>query len=172
MKMHKLWMGVALFLVACSAETAVSTPTTATSTNIEPTNTVELPPTNTPPPSPTAAPTEEVVEEVTEEVAEVEVDPTTAPTPTEAGPTRTPNPELVERYAEYELITLLPPDAIPAIDDPQFLSLADANEVYDPGELIIGVEFNGDARAYSVPLLSNHEIVNDTVGGEKIAVTW
>ncbi len=77
-----------------------------------------------------------------------------------------------DRYAEYEIITLLPRDAIPAIDDPQFISADAANESYDPDELVIGVEFNGDARAYSVPLLSNHEIVNDTVGGEKIAVTW
>lgn len=76
------------------------------------------------------------------------------------------------KYADYEIITLLPRDAIPAIDNPQFLSATDANEFYDPDELIIGVAFNGDARAYSVPLLSNHEIVNDTVGGVKIAVTW
>ena len=75
-------------------------------------------------------------------------------------------------YADLEIITLLPRDAIPAIDDPQFLSIEEADEAYDPDELIIGVAFNGEARAYSVPLLSNHEIVNDTVGGEKIAVTW
>lgn len=74
--------------------------------------------------------------------------------------------------ADYELVTLLPRDAIPAIDDPQFLSASDADEVYDPDELIIGVAFDGNARAYSIPLLSNHEIVNDTVGGVKIAVTW
>ena len=42
----------------------------------------------------------------------------------------------------------------------------------DDDEVVIGVEFDGDARAYSVPLLSNHEIVNDTVGGVKLAVTW
>ena len=85
-----------------------------------------------------------------------------------------PSPERIsaDKYADYEIITLLPRDAIPAIDNPQFLSAADANEFYDPDELIIGVEFNGDARAYSVPFLSNHEIVNDTVGGVKIAVTW
>jgi ABC-type Fe3+-hydroxamate transport system substrate-binding protein len=85
-----------------------------------------------------------------------------------------PPPERIsaDKYADYEIITLLPRDAIPAIDNPQFLSAADANEFYDPDELIIGVEFNGDARAYSVPFLSNHEIVNDTVGGVKIAVTW
>jgi hypothetical protein len=39
-------------------------------------------------------------------------------------------------------------------------------------ELILGVEIEGDARAYSVPLLSRHEIVNDVVGGKPIAVTW
>jgi hypothetical protein len=73
---------------------------------------------------------------------------------------------------EYEIITLLPFDAIPAINDPQFWSSSEADNEYDPDELVLGVEFDGDARAYSVPLLSRHEIVNDTVGGRKIAVTW
>ena len=77
-----------------------------------------------------------------------------------------------ERYSDYQILTVLPRDAIPAIDDPKFISVAEANESYDEDELILGVEFNGDARAYSVPLLSSHEIVNDTVGGVKIAVTW
>jgi hypothetical protein len=89
-------------------------------------------------------------------------------TPEEAAPSRSP----ASKYEDLELITLLPPDAIPAIDDPQFLSAAEADEFYDPDELVMGVTFNGDTRAYSIPLLSNHEIVNDTVGGVKIAVTW
>lgn len=76
------------------------------------------------------------------------------------------------KYEDLEIITLLPRDAIPAIDNPQFLSVEEANEFYDPEELIIGVSFDGDSRAYSIPLLSNHEIVNDTVGGRQIAVTW
>lgn len=75
-------------------------------------------------------------------------------------------------YEELEIVTLLPRDAIPAIDDPQFLDRKQADEVYEPTELVLGVDFNGDTRAYSVPLLSRHEIVNDTVGGVKIAVTW
>ncbi|GAB4269706.1 MAG: hypothetical protein Kow0080_13580 [Candidatus Promineifilaceae bacterium] len=91
----------------------------------------------------------------------------TAPEATTA-PERLP----AERYADLEIVTLLPRDAIPAIDDPEFLTAEEANGFYDPDELIIGVEFNGEARAYSVPFLSNHEIVNDEVGGEKIAVTW
>lgn len=73
---------------------------------------------------------------------------------------------------ELTIVTLLPRDGIPAIDDPVFLNVADADEEYAPEELVIGVEFNDEARAYSIPLLSSHEIVNDTVGGEKIAVTW
>lgn len=84
----------------------------------------------------------------------------------------TSTPISIEKYAGYQMVTLLPPDAIPAIDNPQFTPAAEADEFYDPDELVIGVKFNGDARAYSVPLLSNHEIVNDTVGGVKIAVTW
>ena len=42
----------------------------------------------------------------------------------------------------------------------------------DSDELVLGLSINGDSRAYSVPMLSSHEIVNDTVGGRKIAVTW
>jgi hypothetical protein len=75
-------------------------------------------------------------------------------------------------YSVLEIITLLPPDAIPAISNAEYYSVREANQEYAPEELVIGVEFNGDARAYSVSLLSRHEIVNETVGGVKIAVTW
>jgi hypothetical protein len=75
-------------------------------------------------------------------------------------------------YSGLEIITLLPKDAIPAIDDPNFLTAADADLEYAPDEFILGVVFNGEARAYSVSHLSRHEIVNDTVGGVALAVTW
>ncbi len=81
--------------------------------------------------------------------------------------------EIVDRdYSKYQIITLLPQDAIPAIDDPVFLSREEADDEYAPGELVIGVEFNGDARAYSINFLSRVEIVNDLVGGVKLSVTW
>jgi hypothetical protein len=91
--------------------------------------------------------------------------------------TRTLNlPESSETEApperEYKIVTLLVRDAIPAIDDPEFLSAEEADEEYAPDEMVIGVEFGGEARAYSIPKLSRHEIVNDTVGDRKIAVTW
>ena len=37
---------------------------------------------------------------------------------------------------------------------------------------VIGVSINGDHRAYSTAQLSSHEVVNDTVGGLPIVVTW
>jgi hypothetical protein len=77
-----------------------------------------------------------------------------------------------QQYADYEIVNLLPRDAIQAIDDPIFLSVDEVNKSYTDEEQVIGVEYNGDARAYSVQMLSSHEIVNDTVGGVKIAVTW
>ena len=71
-----------------------------------------------------------------------------------------------------DMRNILPRDAIPAIDNPQFINVSQANSQYADNELVIGVEIDGDARAYSVPYLSSHEIVNDTVGGTPIAVTW
>ena len=72
----------------------------------------------------------------------------------------------------YELVTLLPRDAIPAIDDPQFYDAGAADREYTPDELVLGVDINGERRAYSTALLNQHEIVNDLVGGQPIAVTW
>ncbi len=71
-----------------------------------------------------------------------------------------------------EIVTLLPKDAIQAIDAPRFYTAAEADREYAPDELVLGVSLNGDSRAYSTALLSAHEIVNDTVGGHKLVVTW
>ncbi len=64
-----------------------------------------------------------------------------------------------------------PKDGIPSIDEPQFQPVADETEV-KPNEPVIGLEINGDARAYPLRILIWHEIVNDTVGGEPVAVTY
>lgn len=73
---------------------------------------------------------------------------------------------------ELKIVTLLPKDAIPAIYDPRFVEGAEADVQYRDGERVLGIELNGDARAYSIPFLSSHEIVNDVVGGIPVAVTW
>ncbi len=73
---------------------------------------------------------------------------------------------------DLEIVTLLSKDAIPAIFDPEFVTGAEANAQMGPKDRIIGLSINGDHRAYSIGHLSSHEIVNDTVGGKPVAVTW
>ena len=69
-----------------------------------------------------------------------------------------------------EFRQLLFQDAIPPIYQPEFTSAGDAD--LDPEELVIGVEINGDARAYPIGPLVRREMVNDVVGGTPILVTW
>jgi hypothetical protein len=109
-------------------------------------------------------------EEVPESTATTE--PVEESPESQALPTDQPESQTGRDYDELEIVTLLPRDGIPAIDDPKFLTAEEADEEYAPDELVIGVNYEGDARAYSIPYLSGHEIVNDTVGGRKIAVTW
>ena len=73
-------------------------------------------------------------------------------------------------YSEDAIHTLLPFDAIPAITNPRFVSANEAKLGDDAP--VIGVNFNGEQHAYSIYLLNGHEIVNDVVGGIKIATTW
>lgn len=62
-------------------------------------------------------------------------------------------------------------DCIPAIDAPKFTSAAAASHVADD-EVIIGFSYAGEHRAYPARILDHHEIVNDTIAGEPVAITW
>ena len=82
--------------------------------------------------------------------------------------------EAASRYRALaaDIETIIPRDAIPAIDDPRFWSADEADEIYKPDERIMGVDLEGEQRAYSIPFLSGVEIVNDELGGRPISVTW
>jgi len=108
--------------------------------------------------------------------------PQTTPT-LDSNPAATPTPSLIPTPTATEetpyfgltpnqIVTLLPKDAIPALLDPKFTSVESVLGRMDDFEHVIGVYINGDARAYPIRMLSRHEIVNDVVGGEYIAVTW
>jgi hypothetical protein len=90
----------------------------------------------------------------------------------EGGQSIPPQDDNDQETREYRIITLLPKDAIPSINNPRFYSVEEADQEYDPEEIVLGVVFDGEARAYSVNMLSSHEIVNDVVAGKPIAVTW
>jgi hypothetical protein len=65
-----------------------------------------------------------------------------------------------------------PPDGIPPIDDPKFRSIEEADASLADTEPVVVLDIDGDARAYPVEILIWHEIVNDTVGGVPVAVTY
>ena len=80
--------------------------------------------------------------------------------------------EEVARGRELQIVTLLGFDAIPAILDPELVTASEAEADMDPDEQVLGLSINGEHRAYSIRMLSRHEIVNDVVGGVPVAVTW
>ncbi|AJW71510.1 DUF3179 domain-containing protein [Nitrosopumilus adriaticus] len=85
---------------------------------------------------------------------------------------------LMETNGEKHLIPLdkikgggPPKDGIPSIDNPVFASISDSHFMSD-SDTVIGLEINGQAKAYPLFILVWHEIVNDNVGGTPVSVTY
>ncbi|QDV20581.1 hypothetical protein Pan153_52570 [Gimesia panareensis] len=64
-----------------------------------------------------------------------------------------------------------PKDGIPALSNPEFLTISDA-EYLKPDDRVISVMAGKEARAYPLKILNYHEIVNDRIGETPIAVTY
>ncbi len=61
-------------------------------------------------------------------------------------------------------------DSKQAILDPE---LVNANEaIIASGTKVIGVFVGGEARAYPLFILNNHQVVNDKVGGIPLSASW
>src|ERR687887_2078029 len=116
--------------------------------------------------------------------------PTAAPVPESAGPTPTPSQPVGDDRGGFsrvgwktdfarstvplsEIASGGPPrDGIPPIDAPRFVSASEAGIWLKDQEPVIALGQGGDARAYPLQILIWHEIVNDTVGGTPVAVTF
>lgn len=79
-------------------------------------------------------------------------------------------PDLEELEGD-PVVTVLPPDAIPSIDDPKFVPAGKVRFLQED-EPVLGVVHDGVAKAYSLWHLDRHEIVNDHLGETPIAATW
>ncbi len=62
-------------------------------------------------------------------------------------------------------------DGIPAIDQPRFVQVADA-DFLQPDDMVLGLTRQGLARAYPLRILNWHEVVNDQLGSEAITITY
>jgi len=58
-----------------------------------------------------------------------------------------------------------------AIFEPRFITAGQASAKHG-GRLMMAFSINGDHRAYSIPFIEGHEVVNDVVGGMPVAITW
>jgi len=65
-----------------------------------------------------------------------------------------------------------PPDGIPSIDEPQFVTVDEADTWLGANEPVVFLESGGEVHAYPVQILIWHEIVNDRVGQVPVAVTY
>jgi hypothetical protein len=64
-----------------------------------------------------------------------------------------------------------PKDGIPSIDRPVFADVENSQFMSNT-DTVIGLEINGEAKAYPIFILVWHEIVNDNVGGIPVSVTY
>lgn len=65
-----------------------------------------------------------------------------------------------------------PKDGIPAIDEPRFVRVAEADAWLEPQEPVIALRVDGQARAYPIQVVIWHELVNDTIGDTPVVVTF
>ena len=65
---------------------------------------------------------------------------------------------------------VLPRDSILPVYNPRFVSAVDA--AWTDDALIIGLELEGEAKAYPVSFLTRREMVIDWIGGTPVLVSW
>jgi|COG998Drversion2_1049125.scaffolds.fasta_scaffold1010932_1 hypothetical protein len=76
-----------------------------------------------------------------------------------------PDAELPDDFRQ-----LIPRGRIASVDNPTFVPASEA-EISDDA-WVLGVEIDGEAKAYSLNLLNHHEIINDRFGETPVAAVW
>ena len=84
--------------------------------------------------------------------------------------------EFPETFAEpilprSRIVPVLGADGIPAVDAPKCLPAAGVGFLSDSAPVVV-LDVNGDVRAYPLEILTWHELVNDTVGGLPVTISY
>ena len=118
-----------------------------------------------PVPTATSTPTEQSPSSTTARTSSSEITTTVTATPSSsAEPTATATPRLSERVGQ-RFTGFIP------LDDPPHIAAPDADHLSDD-TLVLGLEWQGEARAYPVHMIRSPHIVNETVGGRHLLVTY
>ena len=73
---------------------------------------------------------------------------------------------------QIPIIPDVPRDAIPPLDSPKYETKLEAEKWLQGDDIVLGVEFANDARAYPIKIMNWHEIVNETIGGQEVVITY
>ena len=57
------------------------------------------------------------------------------------------------------------------LDQPVFLTVGESGYLPDE-DLVLGLEWMGEARAYPIRMITDHHIVNDIVAGRPLLATY
>ncbi len=82
-------------------------------------------------------------------------------------PPEFPAPALEQK----RIVPVLQADGIPAIDDPRCLRVDEVDFLDDAAGVVV-ISIDGDTRAYPLEIMTWHELVNDTVGGRPVTVSY
>jgi len=63
-------------------------------------------------------------------------------------------------------------DGIPALLTPVFVPVSEATSFLKEQDRVLGLAQGSEAKAYPIKILNWHEIVNDTIGGKPVVVTY
>ncbi len=87
-----------------------------------------------------------------------------------------PQPDLlavdIQSDLGFNMLGGLPRDAITPVYNPKFITPDEVGESLVADELVMGLNIDGDARAYPVGIMRFREMVNDEVGGVPLLITW
>lgn len=79
------------------------------------------------------------------------------------------------KYVNQNMVSGGPPkDGIPAIDNPKYVAVEEAEVLgyVEDDELVFGINYKGNVKAYPQSIMYWHEIVNEEFNGDKIAITY
>ncbi len=166
MRLKWMFPGLLLLLAGCAGATTAVPPTPTSEAAVAEVVDTAVPPT---------------VEEATAVPAPTRLpDDTAVPTPASPSPQPpTPLPPIpapsgqnrrIEDDTVYNFPQLLPFDGIRPVYNPEFAPAAAAPLTDD--ELVMGVAWGGEAKAYPVTVLRGREMVNDELAGIPTLVTW
>ncbi len=63
-------------------------------------------------------------------------------------------------------------DGIPPLEFPTQIFPDEAADWINDTDIVVGVEIDGDARAYPIRIIAWHEMVNDTIGGVPVSLAY